>query len=277
MRSSVALSRALDMYRASDHTVASTDFLSPREIAEVYNELIARIGTGISRCFFWGGSRGAERCAAVFLPEWLIDRDFPGFSFPGNAERTEAFSRFLVDNPDVLGEIPITALRITGSGFRNLTHRDFMGGVLSLGITREVVGDIAVMSESEAVMFVSSRIADFITSELTKIGRDRVTAERFDAGPGFEIPRKYEDKTLNVASMRLDCFVKAITGRSRSEAGEMVRLGLADLSYDTPLDVSAKVESGDIISVRGYGKYIIGEQTGTTKSGMLKVACRKYI
>ena len=57
----------------------------------------------------------------------------------------------------------------------------------------------------------------------------------------------------------------------------MVRLGLADLSYDTPLDVSAKVESGDIISVRGYGKYIIGEQTGTTKSGMLKVACRKYI
>ncbi len=277
MNLSVNVSRALEMYRQSEYAPAVTDFLSPGEKIEVYNELIARIGNGISRCFFWGGSRGAERCTTVFLPEWYMPEGAPVHKMPSDSERTDAFAAHLVAHPEILEEIPITALRIRGSGFKALTHRDFMGGILSLGIDRSVVGDIAVLSESEAMVFVSKRIAPYINSELTKIGRDGVKTEICEPDPMFLIPRRYEEIVITVASARLDGVVKAITGRSRETAAEMVKAGLVELSYNNELAVSAEVKDGDILSVRGYGKYIIGGVSGQTKSGRLRIICKKYL
>ncbi len=273
----MSVSRAAELYRESEYAVAVTDFLSPGEKAEIYHELVARIGNGISRCFFWGGCRGAERCAAVFLPEWYLPESAPVHRMVADTERVDAFAAFLETNDDLREQIPIQALKIRGSGFRNLTHRDFMGGILSLGIDRSVVGDIAVTSESEALVIVHEKIAPYLLTELKKIGRDAVKVEKCDLTPAFEIPRQYADEPIVVSSPRLDGVVKALTGKSRETAAEMVRSGLVELEYKQTDNVSAEVKEGMILSIRGFGKYVIGHTSGTTKSGRIRISCKKYI
>ncbi len=272
-----AVSRALELFRESEYSVSVTHFMSPGEKTDVYNELITRIGNGISKCFFWGGCRGAERCAAVFLPEWYMPENVPQHKMPLDEERTEAFSTYLTSHSEIADEIPIKCLKISGSGFASLAHRDFMGGLLSLGIERSLIGDIAVISENEAIVFVHKKIAPFICEELTKIGRDRVKTEVVEVPFEYVIPRKFEEIPITVSSLRIDSTVKALIGKSREAAADMVRAGLVELSYTTVCDVSASVHTGDILTVRGYGKYVVGESVGQTKSGRIRIICRKYI
>ena len=271
------VSRALEKYRASEYAISVTDFFSPGEKLEIYKELCSLPGNGNTRCFFWGGCRGAERCAAVFLPEWYMPEGVPQHRMPGDTERTEAFSSLLAGNSEISAEIPIKKIKISGSGFKKLTHRDYMGSILSLGIDRSVIGDIAVVSDSEAVVFVAERISGFIVSELTKIGRDGVVCISSEADPVWEIPRRYEDFSLVVSSPRIDGIVKSITGLSREKSADLVRAGLVELSYTATDNVSAGVSEGDIVSIRGYGKYLIGSVSGETKSGRLRISCKKYL
>lgn len=268
----------MDRLRESEYAIAVTDFMTPAEIAEVYSNLITRSGGGIARCFFWGGCRGAERSTAVFLPEWYLpEPDAPHHALPLDTARRDAFAAHLAANPEIAAEIPIRAIRIRGSGFRELTHRDFMGGILSLGIERSTIGDIAVISEAEALVFALDKIAPYIVSELHKIGRDGVRAELCELPPEYEIPRRYETMEIAVSSARLDGIVRALTGKSREAAADMIRTGLVELRYLPTENVSAEVKDGDILSVRGFGKYVIGETDGQTRSGRIKIKCRKYI
>ena len=276
MNISVNVSRALDKYRESDYSVAATNFLSPAEKIEVYNELIARIGNGISRCFFWGGNRGAERCATVFLPEWIMPDTAP-HSMPFDDERNLGFSEFLASRPDVAADIGIRCLKINGSEYGRLGHRDCLGSLMSLGVGREYIGDIYSVSEREARVLVSAKISDYVCSELKMVGRDAVKTEILEPDPVFEIPRRFETMTLTAASRRLDCIVKAITGKSREASAAMIRAGLVERSYITDLKPDSQVMPHDTLSIRGYGKYIIKESAGETRSGRLKIICSKYI
>ena len=274
---STLTARAAEMFRKSEYSPAVTDFMSPGEICKVYSELIVRIGNGVSKCFFWGGCRGAERRAAVFLPEWYMPAEIPAHVMPADEERCDMFAAILGENGELRQEIPLRAVRICGSGFKNLTHRDFMGGILSLGIDRSVIGDIAVLNEREAIVFAMEKIVPYITSELKKIGRDGVVAEEIPLSTDFVIPRRFEESVMVLSSLRLDGVVKALTNKSREAAADLVREGMVELSYMNTADVSAEVREGDVVSVRGLGKFIIGKVSGTTRSGKLRVECKKYI
>lgn len=276
-----AADRACDLYRESEYEIKVSKFLTPQERMIVRDTLCATVGKGAERCFFWGGCRGTERCAAVFLPEWLFDSadlHTKGAGMSG-ADREALFASFLTgeEGVSVREEIPISAIRITGSGFRTLTHRDFMGSVLALGIERNMIGDILVLSESEALVFVIDSIAPFILAELKKIGRDGVKCQKADISPEYEAERAFENITVTASSMRLDGIVNQLTGEGRASSAEYIVKGLVDHNYFTASNVSAEVKPGDIISVRGFGKFVIGEPDGTTRSGRLRLPCKKYI
>ena len=115
-----SLSRALDLYRESEYSAAVSDFMTPGEKIAVYKDLTARIGNGISGCFFWGGCRGTERCAAVFLPEWYQPESAPRHQMPSDEDRTEFFAEYLSKHPQIMEEIPLRGITITGSGFKTL-------------------------------------------------------------------------------------------------------------------------------------------------------------
>lgn len=213
------------------------------------------------------------------MPEWTLasyeDRlKTAGAESPG--EREARFAAFLVEEPEIRAEIPVSALRITGSGFQTLTHRDFMGAVLALGIERNMIGDVLVLSEKEAVVFAMEGIAPFILSELKKIGRDGVRVQRADISPDYEAERNFEEMTIHVSSMRLDGVVNQLTGEGRAASAERIVRGLVEHNYFTASEGATEVCPGDVISIRGYGKFIIGEPDGTTRSGRLRLSCRKY-
>ncbi len=269
--------RAAELYRESEYAVSVTDFFSPGERVALYRELTARIGAGVSRCVFWGGCLGAERTAAVFLPEWWMPDGFPPHEMPEDEGRAEAFASLLGSEPDLLREIPLACLTVRGSGFRALSHRDFMGGILSTGVDRSVIGDIAVLGDAEAAVFVHRRIAPYLTETLKRIGRDAVAVTETPRPPAFRIPRQFGKTEMILSSPRLDGVVKALTGKSREDAAELVRSGLVELSYVEETDVSAPVREGDVLSVRGYGKYRIGGVTGQTRSGRIRMTALKYL
>ncbi len=272
-----AAERALELFRESEYEIKVSKFLTPKECILVGNSLRSAAGKGAGRCFFFGGCRGTERCAAVFLPEWLCDSpEFEDVPSVG-AEREAFFARRLAQDPELAGEIPIAPIRISGSGFKTLGHRDFMGSILSLGIERNMIGDILVTSESEALVFVMEGIVPYLLGELKKIGRDGVKCSRAEISPQYIAERAFEELCIHVSSLRLDGVVNQLTGEGRSKSAELIAEGMVDHNYFTASNVSAEVKEGDIISVRGVGKFIVGSSEGTTRSGRLRVKCRKYI
>ncbi len=269
--------RAVELAEASEYAVQVLPFLTPRERLLVQDALVrCHRADGV---FFWGGCRGCERTAAVFLPDWVMPETPPaakgGYEGAFDEAREDYFMALLTDNPSLLEELPLCALEITGSGFAALSHRDFMGAILATGIERSVLGEIVVQA-SGALVFTTPEMAVYLTENLHKIGRDTVKIRQTIPDPKGEIPRAYEQLSVTAASPRVDGVVRALTNLSREDAAELVRTGMVERNYTPVVDVDRQVAAGDVLTIRGYGKYRIDKTDEETKRGRRRIVCRKY-
>ncbi len=269
--------RAAELAEEAEYATTATPFLTPRERLLVHDALI-RCGRA-DGVFYWGGCRGCERTMAVFPAQWRMTENPPpvkgGFEGAMDAAREAFFVQMLKDAPDLAEELPLTALQITGSGFASLNHRDFMGAILALGIERSVLGEIAVTEEG-ALVFTTPEMAVYLTENLHKIGRDAVKITAVLPDPETEIPRKYETLSITAATPRIDGVVKALTNLSREDAAALVRSGMVERNYNPVLDVDRQIQPGDVLTIRGYGKYRIDRTDEETKRGRRRILCRKY-
>ena len=266
------MARAAEMVTRDAYDVSFSDFLTPRE-QRLFHYAAASEGHG-DRLFFWGGAAGAERRCAVFVPEWLLS-DVP-LCDPFASER-ENYLAGLAEQGVIDLSPAVTAVSLTGTEYGSLSHRDWLGSVLALGLERHVLGDIAVLDEHRAVAFFTARIAPFITDNLSRAGSDTVRAKIYDLPAGFEIPRHFERVEFSVASPRLVAIVKALTGLSRADANALVKAADVELNYFPEENADAPVEDGDTLSIRGYGKYIIDSACGVTRRGRNRLSARKYL
>ena len=158
-------------------------------------------------------------------------------------------------------------------GFK-LTHRDFLGALMSLGIERETVGDILV-EDGRCVIFVKEEIKDYVTSQLFKVGNVGVKITGADPG---DLPqgRGFDEKECTVASLRLDAVVAAMTGLSREKTKSLVLSELVSLNHSPCRNTSQPVSEKDVITVRGKGKYIINGVLGETKKHRIKLSVIHY-
>ena len=236
-------SRAEDYLRMADRgELVCGNFLTPSEAAYVavcMKELGAQ-----DRFFLFGGYKVAERKRLFVLPSFLSDID-------GESEE-KARAYF----PDDLSN-SIKAVKIQGSGYRTLSHRDYLGSVLALGIERSSLGDICILGDSTAMLFCTDAVMPLILSELTAIGRDgvRVTEAKLDVN--MPSTQKYQAFTDTVASERLDCVVASLCNLSRERAQNLIRAGLVEHNYECALKIDVRVNENDVISARGFGKFII--------------------
>lgn len=235
-----------------------SDFMSEAEIYRVSSYLRARK----VRYFVYGGYEGAVRCRVYFLPDF-IDAE------PG------------CDIPCVLAdygyEDETVCLKISGSGFRDLSHRDFMGSVLSLGVERRVVGDIVIYDSHTAYVFLDRTISAFVNENLKKVSRDgvKITFEGF--GDGWTPEHKYEEIRDTVASLRIDSVVAAATRLSRENAKKTVESGLCEINYEICQKAERELCEGDVFSVRGYGKYKLGSIGSVNQRGRTRIEILKYV
>ncbi len=246
MDSHLLVSRIKDAVRISDTSATPkfVGFLRPEEVAEILS--VCRLQE--VRHSFFGGYADAERVFFGAFPEWC----------DGGEEY-----------------FPISALTFTYRSAAQLSHRNFLGTFMSLGITRETVGDILI-EKGRAVAFFSSEITDFVKSQITKISGEGVTISE-----GFTLPLPgmtgFSEFTDTVASPRLDCVVASLIGGSRAKATELIEQKLV-LINSVCCDKAVKsVKSGDSITVRSKGKFIIDSIDGKTKKDRLILKAKKYI
>lgn len=169
---------------------------------------------------------------------------------------------------------PVIPVYMTFRRQKELTHRDFLGALMGLQIKREAVGDILV-GEGRCVLFVKSEIAGFIRDNLQKVGSEGVEILENEAFPLPE-SRGFEEILSTVASERLDCVLAATLHLSREAACSLIRSRGVFLNEEDELSTSDRVHGGDVLSVKGYGKFIVDALGPKTKKGRLRLSIRKY-
>ena len=172
-------------------------------------------------------------------------------------------------------DFPITLLTFKYRQENKLTHRDFLGALMSLGIKRETVGDIAV-SEGMTQAAVTDTAAELILGSVSKIGSVGVKCVKDSLGNVMQKQQDYKEIVGTVPSLRLDAVVGTALGLSRAKTAEIIKAVGADVNYEEKHDCSYNLKETDVFSVRGYGKFRLSAVSGITKKGRIHISILKY-
>ena len=173
-------------------------------------------------------------------------------------------------------EPPIVCMAIKPVNERfsdDLTHRDFLGALMALGITREMLGDI-VLNGNEAYLFCLEPVAGFIAENLTEVKRTTVACRACETPEFAQAERRRE--SLVVASERLDVLISAAWKLSREDAKALCEKGLVFVNSKQAVKGGAQLGDGDIVSVRGRGRFRFLGLERETKKGKLRVTVERY-
>jgi len=251
--------------------VGVTSFLTPREAMYAQSYLEAAIGEG--GAYLYGGYPHAERVRAVLLPDYVIGMVTPAEGdSPAQVLANAGLDALAVEVAALWG-----VLQIKGSGYRELTHRDYLGSVLGLGLERDVVGDILVQDAHTAYLFCKGELVAFLTENLTHIGSDTVKVTRLSPDTPIVCEKNTKQIRDTVASPRLDCVVAALCNLSREKAQMAVKGGLVELNYEPCDRCDMTVEPSSVLSVRGVGKFTVISFDGETRKGRTRLVAEKFI
>lgn len=240
---------------ADENRITCTGFLDASQRSEAMRFCAARK----ARHVFFGGYEDAERTVCAFLPDYFDEADFP---------------LYFLENED---DSPVVAVRCEyPKDAPALTHRDFLGSLMALGIKRETVGDILV-SERSADVFVLPQIAEYLSRDFSRAGRVSVNVTKISLRDVRVPPQRTESHRDTVASMRLDAVVSAVFSLSRGKAEEAIVAGLVFCNDVRSFKTDAKVSEGDKIVLRGSGKARITSVGGFSKKGRTVILFDKYL
>jgi len=175
--------------------------------------------------------------------------------------------------PDV--PIRVVAIRPKSEKYAEaLTHRDYLGAILGLGIERSLTGDI-LTRDHQAWVFCLASAAELLVSSLTQVRRTTVVAEI--TSPDLpELAPRFAPLRLNIASERLDAVCAAFTGLSRGQAEKLFATEKVYVNGRNVTDKSTRLQAGDILSVRGFGKAVYDGIEHETRKNRIWVLIRKY-
>lgn len=226
-------------------SVTMTGFLTPAERYE-----LQKWAERSADCefVFCGGAEDSERSAAFFLPYYMDIADFEPSEY-------------------------IRAIRLKAF-FGEPGHRDYMGAILGMGVGREWVGDISVRG-GEAYVFCLPSILRHLLS-IDKVGRYTVRAEEISLKDVPAEPKKVQQHSFSVMSMRLDAVAGGMFRLSRTESAKHIAAGNVSLNYAPCEKTDAVVKEGDIISLKGAGKGRVTGTGGVSRKGRLFVYTEIY-
>ncbi|WP_125152225.1 YlmH/Sll1252 family protein [Clostridium rectalis] len=204
-------------------------------------------------------------------------RDSLPVQISSNGVFMQSERRIIAFSIDQVWEYPIVLLRIKSkSSFKKLSHKDFLGALMSLGIRREKIGDL-IIYENCCFVTVSEGLENFILCNLISVGNCPCEVEIVDIYSEYIPDYNFEDLNLISTSLRLDCIVSSIINLSRNKSLELISSGRVLLNYMTVREKNKIVQKQDIITIRGFGKYKFIEDFGFTNSGRLRVLIKKFV
>lgn len=246
------LSRVLDKAeRCRTRSVPEhTGFLSAAEQAMVSDALHFYGGV---KYVLRGGFEGAERCICFFLPDWMEEE-------------------YLA--PDTEGTI--TAVSSDIKNTNNLSHRDVLGSLMGVGLTREKLGDIIIAGDRAQCVLLKSAV-DIILSQWEGIGRYKISPTEIDLGELIVKPPQLKQITDTVATLRLDAVLSSGFSLSRSKASEYIAAGRVAINHRDCLKGDKAVSEGDALTCRGLGKCVLREVSGQSKKGRTIIKIDRYV
>lgn len=170
---------------------------------------------------------------------------------------------------------PVDAFTLSFRPSDTLCHRDFLGALMSLGITRESVGDILV-EKGRAVIFIYHDVARYVKEQLHTVGRVGVKVSEGFVSPLPQLSKKQECSDT-VASNRLDCVVSALVSCSRATAVTLITDGDVAVNSTGCKKATKTIESGDRITVRHKGRFEIISLDERSKKGRIILKYNKFI
>ena len=162
--------------------------------------------------------------------------------------------------------------------FNELTHPKILGALLNqLGLERQVFGDVILDEEGRVQFNIASHLASYAIMTITKIGRVSVTLREVSKDDWISNQEKYSQSFVLLSSMRLDNVLSTVLKTSRSNALKLIASGKIKLNYRQIEKSDQIISIGDMISVRGFGRFRLGQQEGISKSGKAKVVIDSFL
>ncbi|MEN6324726.1 MAG: YlmH/Sll1252 family protein [Syntrophomonas sp.] len=225
--------------KALQGTAGQSEFLDLHQ-----QKLAAAVASGESVVWkLYGGYDEAERKRLLVYPEWQAEGD---------------------------ARIAYLRISLNGSQEETLSHRDYLGAILSLGIKREKVGDIIVHS-SGAFIIVDDALADYICQQLTRVKHKHIGVEQICFDEFQYEPPELTSLEVNLASLRLDGAVAAVYNLSRSAVESLIEGGQIKLNHKEINRSATLLKPGDLITVRGQGRFRLEDVGGLTRKGRCRV------
>lgn len=198
--------------------------------------------------------------------------------FGGNDYCERKLIRF--GDPEAFGyeePLPIAALKISPLMDKfsdDLTHRDFLGALMNLGIEREMLGDIFVDS-NKAILYCVESMAEYITENLTRVKHTSVMVKPCEEE--FSLPEgATEEVRVQVSSERLDAIIARVYKLSRDASCRLFTEQKVFVNSRQVMAADFKAKVDDRVSVRGFGRFEIAGEAGVSKKGKINLCVRVY-
>ena len=230
-----------------------TDFLDMAQ-SELEQKFINKIK--IENYLIYGGFEEAERKRFVIYPE-----------------------KFNMDvvKKNLSNIVQIIRIQLPDDLKGKYTHREYLGAVIKLGVKREKVGDIIVDNDG-ADIIIDKDISKFLEQnlgELTRFSKSTITVENIEKLRPVHI--KKEELEIIVSSLRLDNIISELARCSRNKALDIINMERVFINFQNETKKTKQIKVGDMITIRGKGRFYIKEIIGQTKSGRMIIKIEKFV
>ncbi len=252
MQENIILAQLSDKARQAEekNKIEATDFLDMYQVHLAKNFIAKNC---IDNVVLYGGYEDSERKVAVFYPK-------------------DSF-----DNLDESQILQIVRIELPKEEQGKFTHRNYLGGIIKIGIKREKVGDI-IVADDRADIIVKKETANALAQQLSGLNRFQNSKISIKEIKDLRKPEiKLEKIDIIVPSLRLDSIVSDLARTSRSKAVEILAQERVFINGQNETKPSKSVKIGDVITIRGKGRFVIKEIKGNTRSGRSILSIDKYV
>ena len=251
----ICLSQVLDKieFAKTRERIEYTDFLDMYQISLIEN-FLRKISFENYQLF--GGYAESERKILIVYPEKYSERMIE-----------KNYNKML----------KVVRIELPEEEQGKYSHRNYLGGIVKLGLKREKVGDILVSNDGADIIVVED-FAEILRKELpslTRFENSKIAIEEISNIRKKEV--KIEEVSIIVPSLRLDNIVSDLARTSRSKAAQIISQERVFINGQNETKLSKQLKLNDVITIRGKGKFVIKEFAGTTRSGRTVVRIEKYV
>ena len=233
--------------------IECTDFLNLYE-QDLVDKFLKKIK--FEKYYFFGGVGEAERKILIVYPEKLTEEMV-------RKNHSKMISVIKINLPIELEE--------------QYDHKVYLGGIMKLGIEREKIGDISVKTRGAEIV-IKNEAQKFLMQNIDSLTRFKsCDIELKNIDELEEIVAQKIEITEIVASLRLDNIVSSLARTSRTKAIEILEQERVFLNFKTETKASKQVKVGDVITIRGKGRFEFVEISGNTRKGRFVIKINKYI